>query len=222
MLPAAGTVSSDSDSGQVEEENVNSAFRKTFVLGAGFSVAAGFPVVRSLRSAVINFIRSQPDAPKFLPAREGNGLFWKGMKDVDPSGCLEFEELLIALRKSQPTSDYEHAPGLTLKVLKYACARMFWEEHDLLGEIPRPYINFVRSVWQGSAIAVVSFNWDVLFECACEAVGIPWSYSLVPGGISIIKPHGSLNWSSHEKHQAKPNAVHFGPKGIIGVTGVGG
>lgn len=47
----------------------------------------------------------------------------------------------------------------------------------------------------------ISLNYDTVLEHALKDAGLPWYYAHIPtaierdpGGIEIIKPHGSLNW----------------------------
>jgi hypothetical protein len=42
--------------------------------------------------------------------------------------------------------------------------------------------------------AVVTFNWDLLVEEALHDLGKNWEYNLREDAISILKPHGSLDW----------------------------
>ena len=74
----------------------------TFILGAGFSAAAGFPLVRGLRERVVDFLYTDrhPIYDVFLHAGQGfkDGQFAEGIHLVDPDSQLGFEELLNALQ----------------------------------------------------------------------------------------------------------------------------
>jgi len=61
---------------------------KTFVLGAGFSAEAGFPLVRNLRTDVISWIETErhPSAkPHLTPYLHGypEVQFYAGLKEID-------------------------------------------------------------------------------------------------------------------------------------------
>jgi hypothetical protein len=80
-----------------------------FVLGAGFSAAEQFPLVRGLRERVLHFLEAEQHSAYrvFLTAGNGGfseGQFRAGLKAIDPNETLAFEELLIELskRRRQP------------------------------------------------------------------------------------------------------------------------
>jgi len=69
---------------------------KTFVLGAGFSFEAGFPLVRGLRKEVISLIEAEKHPswePHLRPHLHGypEGQFYAGCNAVDPSGSTQAE-----------------------------------------------------------------------------------------------------------------------------------
>ncbi|MGB8113833.1 MAG: hypothetical protein WCF22_08665 [Candidatus Sulfotelmatobacter sp.] len=44
---------------------------------------------------------------------------------------------------------------------------------------------------------VISFNWDLLMERSLHDAAVPWDYNpRFPGATPVLKPHGSINWSS--------------------------
>ena len=72
--------------------------------------------------------------------------------------------------------------------------------HRSIGTLLPCYLNFARRLFrpsEGREHAVISFNWDVLFERSLEDEHVPWTYSLSGGPIPVLKPHGSINWNSH-------------------------
>jgi hypothetical protein len=34
-------------------------------------------------------------------------------------------------------------------------------------------------------------------EKSLQGAGVPWQYATSPGLVSVLKPHGSINWSSY-------------------------
>lgn len=57
------------------------------------------------------------------------------------------------------------------------------------------YRKFVKSHCRATD-AVVSFNYDTVFEESLAAVGRPIYYGVSAGkGLQLLKPHGSVNWS---------------------------
>jgi hypothetical protein len=175
----------------------------TFVLGAGFSFDAGFPLMRDLRGTLLKFIefdRHSSYALHLNPIPEyPNGQFYAGLAEVDSTGKLQFEELFSQLRKMVGDPNYGGPAHVTEWVLRVGCARMFW---CLQGLNPFPeshYRNFASWLARaGGRNTIVSFNWDVVTETAFTEAGISWSYSLSqPAAVPVLKPHGSINWNGY-------------------------
>jgi hypothetical protein len=84
---------------------------RTFVLGAGFSALADFPLVRKLKQEVLSLIERERHPswePHLTPNVHGypEGQFYAGLTRVDGNG---FEELLLTLR-DRLTATYERDP----------------------------------------------------------------------------------------------------------------
>jgi hypothetical protein len=180
---------------------------KTFVLGAGFSVTAGFPLVRNLRTDVISWIEAEqhPSAkPHLTPYLHGypEGQFYAGLKEIDPSGSRGFEELMIAAR-DRLSATYLHDPAYTLdRVLRDACGRLLWHRQRMLDRsAPIAYQNFASWFHEhhsyGQTNAIISLNWDLLAEKVLSDAKAGWLYTTQSPFVPILKPHGSINWSSH-------------------------
>ncbi|HXN28627.1 MAG TPA: hypothetical protein VN902_15980, partial [Candidatus Acidoferrales bacterium] len=142
---------------------------KTFVLGAGFSAGAGFPLVRNLRDLVLNWIETEKHPswePHLRPHLHGypEGQFCAGLTAVDPKGLLGLEELMIALRDRLRDTDDHDPCYVTLRVLRDACGRLLWQRHRSLQELPASYHNFASWMHEhhgnGQTNAIVSLNWD--------------------------------------------------------------
>jgi hypothetical protein len=172
---------------------------RVFILGAGFSVHAGFPLVRSLREKVVDFICQNPDPSYDVHlhpwAHFQKGQFWEGLEAADATGTLEFEELLIRLTQIAKANSW-HPAGLSEKLLRHACSKLLWRLHGDLKALPGPYLQFAQQL--NAKDVIVSFNWDILAEKACQEALRPWSYE--PGCVlQVIKPHGSITWSNHRQ-----------------------
>lgn len=179
---------------------------RTFILGAGFSVAQGLPLVRGLKERVVEFVRANPhplDQACLEPGNGGHrrGQFYAGLDTVDPQGTLGFEEVLIALRKRLETANPDDPCYITRNVLQSGCARLLWSIHNSIRAVSPCYGNFATWLHRpgvGKPASVVSFNWDVLVETALTACHLLWSYSISqPGDVPVLKPHGSINWSGY-------------------------
>jgi len=112
----------------------------TFILGAGFSVAAGFPLVRGLRELVVNFMQNDrhPVYAPFLQAGQGfkDGQFAEGVNRVDPELRLGFEELLIELQNACANAVPDDPCHTTLRVLRIGCARLLWQRQNAMQRVP--------------------------------------------------------------------------------------
>jgi len=193
--------------------------KRAFVLGAGFSVADQFPLIRGLRARVIHFLEAERHVAYRVFFEPGNGgfsrgQFYEGLHRVDPAESMEFEELLIALAERCQSSTGPDPCFITYRVLKTGCARLIWCIHNSIWRPSTPYQNFAawlqRWLRVENSPLVVSFNWDLHLERVLTDAGIPWSYSLSTSGVSILKPHGSINWSGHlrEGLRAEYNGWH--------------
>ena len=173
--------------------------KKIFVIGAGFSVAAGFPLVKQLRQSVLGYLQSH-HGQFFFSANE-QAQFLEGLHTADialnaPGRNVDecFEELLIQLRRTKGMAS-ESSAWTTDRLLRCATGRLLWELSG--GHLPETYWNFTSHARR--AAGIVSFNWETLIESALWRSQIPWGYSK-NSPLPVIKPHGSINWSSHNLH----------------------
>src|ERR1043165_4127772 len=121
--------------------------RFTFVLGAGFSALQQFPLVRGLKERVIHFLEAERHVRYELFLESGNGgyergQFYAGLETIDPDGALQFEELLIALRKRCENTFPEDPCYVTQEVMKVGCARLLWCMQNSIWKVETAYSNF--------------------------------------------------------------------------------
>ncbi len=178
----------------------------TFVLGAGFSVATGFPLMRSLLPQVIEYARTSPWSVHLQPGNGdfAQGQFFEGISRVDPHAKLGFEELLIALRQEMARTERNTPCTIAYEDLRHSCAGLFFGIHDRHAHLEPCYTHFAsrlrKLASQAGFVAVVSLNWDLVIEMAMTGSGIDWSYSRSRHStVPILKPHGSFNWRRHLK-----------------------
>ncbi len=169
---------------------------RVFVLGAGFSAHAGYPLVWGLRKPVLETILDDHDGLYFWCERWREE-FTEGLNAADialstagknPEHC--FEELLLHLRGVRTT---DAAAMTTDRILRCAIGRYLWERNSC--DLKEEYRNFISHAKR--AIGLISFNWDILLESALWQAGTLWEYKLCNAPLPLIKPHGSINWSSH-------------------------
>lgn len=196
----------------------------TFVLGAGFSADAGFPLLRDLRERVLSFIEfdRHPSYRVFLEPGNGGfdeGQFYAGLKELDPTGGLQFEELITRLRTQLGTPNYAGPGYITQRVLRIGCSRLFWCIHGLNPFPESSYRNFGSWLIREAATfrdrnTLVSFHWDLVAETALTEAGIYWTYSSsVRSDVSVLKPHGSINWSGYLRENLRNDSGLWEPIG---------
>jgi hypothetical protein len=175
--------------------------KKVFVLGAGFSAPAGFPLVSALREGLITYI-DQSDFADWTPHTQTGdhghpaGQFHAGLLGFEN---LEFEELLPALDRHLAGSPGQEPARVTRRMLIQGVGRWLWDiDKRTSSELPQAYSSFAGWV-RGAGNAIVSFNWDLVLERTLEGAGIPWGYSINNGPTPVLKPHGSINWSRHRE-----------------------
>ena len=169
--------------------------RTTFILGAGFSKAAGFPLVRELRECVIDFIYANPNTvcDVHLHAGQGfeNGQFAEGISQVGPDSRFGFEELLNALQLACKGANRNSPCYVALTDLKIGClSSLFWNKQNKLQTVPNAYKNFARRFFKPSEVrdnAVVSFNWDLVMEKSLQDSDVLWLYSISNGQVQSIE-----------------------------------
>lgn len=180
---------------------------KVFVLGAGFSAHAGYPLVSGLRKAVLEHIQNDPEGRYFWCERwreefaEGLNAADSALSKAGKNSEDCFEELLLHLGKTRDSN----AAITTNRILRCATGRFLWKLNSR--ELPIEYKNFVSHAKR--AIGLISFNWDVLVESALWQTGTPWGYRPCNAPLPVIKPHGSINWSSHLYQGASGTMWHL-------------
>lgn len=190
----------------VRPTEYNVVVKTTFILGAGFSADAHFPLVRDLKERVKHFVEAERHSRyrAHLRPRERcpRGRFYQGLHHTDPTGDLGFEELLLALAAERRSKQCGPC-SITNWVLRIGAARLLWCITFFQFRVPVAYANFARRLSnEGGDWRIVTFNWDTLSERALQEVGAPWVYSLTAPApsVPVIKPHGSINWSSYAQN----------------------
>lgn len=187
--------------------------RRVFILGAGFSKPAGFPLATDLTSQL---------ADRYLQIAG---------KDHDFAAFVEHvHDLHTWLNRAQPTTklnveeffDYVSILIEHQKLDQHLCRvgrhdgdGTAWVEsetydtwlknlesdlldvlsgHDQKADLG-PIIRFAEHLRPSDV--VITFNYDVLLERSLNELGTRWSHGLddhQDGAIPILKPHGSMDW----------------------------
>jgi hypothetical protein len=190
---------------------------RVFILGAGFSKAAGFPLADALTDEATARLRS---------VNNGSNQFAKLCDDWKALHCWlsgsggktlmnieEFYEYAAACRERHLLAHYAsgshslhdgtfgnssadiraYMRGVDDEVVNVLLAH-----HDRVSNDPASRVAIQRFVGAiGPGDTVVTFNYDCLVEQALQDAGMQWSFGLddhCQGAIRVLKLHGSVDW----------------------------
>ena len=214
---------------------------RLFVLGAGFSCAAGVPLALPLWKEIRETAAKYPKdlrAHKFNTDLESYIAFRKDAlgEELAPEK-INFEDFIRHL-------DIEHYLGLRggdtwsmegnegTIVTKYLIGKILARHLNKLQETPDLYLDFAKRLDLHDL--VITFNYDTLLEQALEAVGkpyrlFPYRYETVGefgstvddsrDEVVVLKMHGSIDWFDRThfnwliEHNAQEGAIP--PEDII-------
>jgi len=200
--------------------------RALYILGAGFSAAAGLPLAEDLWKEVCRrALRMTGRAEKFsedldnyieFKARaEGKILKQEDVNFEEFLGFLDIEHYL-GLRGSDTWSEDGNESQVIVKTL---IGQILAEKMPNANAIPQLYLEFVKKLkpWD----RIITFNYDTLLEQACEAANIPFRlgsqrYTEVTEGggmldmsdaasdeVVILKLHGSIDWFDRKYYRQR-------------------
>lgn len=173
---------------------------RVFVLGAGFSAAAGVPLTSHLLATAMDVFR-----------RECRGI-WERVNnyaatafEIEPDAvdysAISFSQLCtyleyVELREYGGGERWSEAGSREKLSLKFYLAKALVRATPRPKDMPDLYLAFARQLQERDVI--LSFNWDGLLENALSALGKSYSYHFKGKGIKIYKLHGSVNWRLRE------------------------
>lgn len=187
-----------------------------YVLGAGFSAAAGLPMAAELWREILNrglrlggrggrFKRDLESYVEFRRRCDGVELKYEEIDLEALMGFLDIEHHL-GLRGSDTWSEDGNEGQLVIRNL---IGQILSERTPAIGAVPDLYVEFARRLRPDDVI--LTFNYDILLERALDQAGL--AYRLFPmrfenvGEFSstvdnsreevvILKVHGSVDWFS--------------------------
>lgn len=170
---------------------------RVFVLGAGFSAAAGVPLTVELLNEALQLFAAE--CPGIYARVEGYAKEAIGTASgaLDISN-LSFSELctfleFIELREYGGGERWSENGSREKLALRYYLAKTLVARTPRPAEVPELYRAFAAQLHPRDM--VISFNWDGLLEASLEAVGKKYVYARSnDDAVTINKLHGSVNW----------------------------
>lgn len=173
---------------------------RVFILGAGFSAAAGVPLTNELLEQALKLFSTE--CPGVYSRVESYALEALGSKSESLTvSDLSFSELCtfleyVELREYGGGERWSSQGSREKQALRFYLAKTIALRTPSSSYIPQLYLDFASQLHSGDI--VLSLNWDGLLEAAIAAVGKKYSYDQFNqfnyGTISISKMHGSINW----------------------------
>jgi hypothetical protein len=170
---------------------------RVFILGAGFSAAAGVPLTMELLEEALSLFSIE--CPGIYSRVENYAMESIGKE----SGRLNVKELnfselctyleFIELREYGGGERWNENGSREKLALRYYLAKTIVRRTPKPSNVPSLYLEFAAQLQPGDV--VISFNWDGLLESALLAIGKPYKYDQSDEkAITISKLHGSVNW----------------------------
>lgn len=170
---------------------------RVFVLGAGFSAAAGVPLTVALLSEALQMFAAE--CPGIYERVEGYAKEAMGAAEADLDVAnLSFSDLctfleFIELREYGGGERWSENGSREKLALRYYLAKTLVARTPRPAEVSELYRAFAAQLHPRDV--VISFNWDGLLEAALDAVGMKYTYDRSnEDAVTISKLHGSVNW----------------------------
>ncbi len=200
------------------------AHRTVFILGAGASREAGTPLMREFldvadvvreTQAGGSQLREQFDLV-FRAIAELDPVFAKSTIEVDNIesifAAFEMADLFGRLGTLKEVEVHRLTSAIKSVIVTTLEARLIFPTANGQIQPPRPYDGFAKLVreisqpklshqitWSPPAITVMTFNYELAMDYAFFVNRMPVSYCLSSkdpeGTVSLLKLHGSLNWT---------------------------
>lgn len=177
---------------------------RVFILGAGFSAAAGIPLTEELLArAMEKFALECPgiysrveNYAKECAESTGNDL---DLSEISFSELCTFLEF-IELREYGGGERWCENGSREKLALRFYLAKTIAERTPSTSSVPQLYIDFAAQLHERDI--VISLNWDGLLEVALDAIGKTYTYNFSDEkAIKLCKLHGSVNWRLGEPNQ---------------------
>ena len=170
---------------------------RVFILGAGFSAAAGVPLTASLLDKALK--KFAAECPGIFSRVDGYAKESTENVDLEVDySKIDFSDLCtfleyIELREYGGGERWKDAGSREKLALRFYLAKTIAEHTPDAANLPDLYVEFAAQLHEHDI--VISFNWDGLLEVALQKLGKPYTYNFKEeGSIKLCKLHGSINW----------------------------
>ena len=197
---------------------------RLFVLGAGFSRAAGFPLADMLWRDILKIVDSRSkgiynvfrdDLKEYIEYNERCGIQGSSKEQIDYEKFMSYLDIehYLGLRGPDTLSDDGNESTVIVKTL---IGHLLSASHSMLSEIPPLYKEFAEQLQPSDY--VLTFNYDVLLERALNVVDKPYrlfphryesvsndsaTLDLSHDEIVILKLHGSIDWFDRTSYERR-------------------
>ena len=166
---------------------------RVFILGAGASHHAGYPLAAAMGKCLAAWINTLPAEHQYRSCLEQISELYGGLEN--------FESILADLMTATPGSRAASL-GVTRPYLLSDLKEALRDHFDSIRSAPAPlYDKLARVLRQGDL--VITFNYDLGVERALRAAGLwdirtGYGFSIEaaeqPSPVGVVKLHGSTNW----------------------------
>lgn len=172
----------------------------TYILGAGASVHAGYPLARDLGSSVLEWLRqgklSHTLTDYFANLRQVSDLY---------GGLDNLEEILADLddpKPDSPTASFRRSVRADLRDSTRIPMPEYF--HEILLSFAAPLYRELATTNVRPGDTIITFNYDIACERELKRAGLweigtGYGFSLgidqiPPSAVEVLKLHGSVNW----------------------------
>ena len=188
------------------------------VFGAGLSKSYGFPLSGELLGTSLEFHENRYGSAKLRLLNEFLEYFYP-IRGGIRANALDFEDVLGMI---DAVSDYSNVrnnrfPGfkwrsgeiesIRHRLIRCVTEYLWARQEDALLTGMAKLRDLVQSI--GPNAVYVTFNYDLLLEAALSMERIPYTYTLSrsPDIVSVLKPHGSINWYENKIAAKSPKSL---------------
>ena len=177
----------------------------TYVLGAGVSTTAGLPLAADILAAVAQATLGKKD-------RKELDAFLEYVSPVFSTEYENYPDIEQFLTMLDVAEDFTRMRGRAQRLMfprrrlsklkrnfLLAMAKLLWEGHKRIDE-EHCMVKFGKRLAAGDS--VITFNYDLTMEHALNEAGSDWDYEPSPKRVTLLKPHGSVDWFWSDDQEA--------------------